>query len=156
MPNIISDVFKKDLLERTIDFGVDIINIALMTEHHEYNASDKLWADVRCNEIKGKGYEAGGQRLCNVQFEKDSNAVHITGDNVVWHNARFAMRSIVLYFAGSGRIIGTTGFDFDYRVDDAMFTVKWDNRVVIIETFPDVPPEYLNYYFEKEKERDGN
>lgn len=154
MPQIVSDIFRKDLLERTIDFKTDVIMIALMTKEHQYKASDSYWSNVRHNEIKGKGYEAGGQPLHGVRFRKGAYHVYLMGDNMVWDKARFTMRSLVLYFKLSGRIIGTTGFDFDYIAGGGAFTTEWDKRGIVSEYLPDMPPEYLNYYFNKENGND--
>lgn len=154
MPSVTSDIFKKDLLERTIDFKTDAIMVALMTKEHQYKASDSFWCNVQHNEVKGKGYKAGGQPLWSVKLKKDSVAVYVTGDDLSWGHAKFTMRSVVLYFKHNGKIIGTTGFDFDCTVDDAVFTARWDERGIISEAFPDIPPEFLNYYFNKENGND--
>lgn len=154
MPHIVSDIFKKDLLERTIDFKTDVIKVALMTNHHRYDASDAFWCNVQHNEIAGKGYKAGGQRLHSVEFKKTHKTVYLTGDNMVWSSAKFTMRSIVLYFERTGKVIGTTGFTEDKSVDNAFFTLQWCREGIIVEYYPDMPPEYLNYYFNKEHGND--
>lgn len=149
MPQIVSDIFKEDLLLRNINFKTDVINVALMTSKHRYNADDTYWCNVRHNEVEGQGYESGGQTLRNAKFKRGYKTICITGDNMLWNCASFTMQSIVLYFKNNGKIIGTTGFMQPKTVNDAMFTAMWDSQGIISEYLPDEPPQYLTYYFEK-------
>jgi hypothetical protein len=142
---MISDIFKKDLLERAIDFRTDVVKVALMTKNHQYHASDAFWCNVRHNEIKGRGYKEGGRILRNVKFERSYNNICLKASDIAWENAVFTTRGIVLYFEYSEKIIGSTDFDKSYTVEDALFKLEWSPRGVLSEYHPDEPPQYLTY-----------
>lgn len=154
MPQIVSDIFRKDLLERTIDFKIDAIAVTLMTKEHQYKASDAFWCNIQHNEIKGEGYISGGQCLKNVRFKKNPESVFITAGDLIWPSAKFTTKGMALYFPHNGRVIGGIEFDRTYTVNGAMFTLEWNRNGIISEAFPDTPPEYLNYYFNKENSND--
>lgn len=148
---VVYDVFRKDLLQKKIDFKKDGIMVALMREGFRLNPADFIWDDVCDKEIKGEGYKSGGQLLRNVGLAKKPWEICIYGDNPIWESARFSAGYIMLYFARTKKLIGC--IKFPWRVTKAnggLFTVQWESAGILVEDNPDAPPQYLKYYLEKE------
>ncbi len=152
----IYDVFLKNLTEKKVDFQRDAIRVALMTEDHVHVNDDRAWGQICHNEIGGYGYKRGGKQLSNVKIKERYDTIVLVGDDIIWRNATFTMRKMVMYFAESKILIATWGAarfgeGRDYIVICGNLTIQWHRRGIIVEYFPDEPPEYLKYYLEKER-----
>ncbi len=145
--HIVYDVFREDLLEKKIDFDKDTISVALMREGFLLTPLDRFWYEVCGNEIRGKGYVAGGNILQNVKVTKKNSKIYICGDNTIWPSATFSASYVMLYFTETKKLIGCILFPWGVnKVKDALFTVLWDSAGIIVEDNPDDPPQYLKYY----------
>ena len=156
MPYIVSQQFKEDLLARRVNFQTDIIYAALMTEKHEYSMFNYDWHEVKHNEVKGKGYVSGGQPLLGMKLYRRNGKIIFTSEepSLSWHDAKFTMKSVALYFPTSDKLIGTVGFDHNKRVN-ATLTVEWHREGIMNEPCPDEPPQYLTYYLEQQEGSNG-
>ena len=89
MANVISDVFKEELLKGNHDFdGGATYKIALFTSSKTVSVSDPTSYNTT-NQISGTNYTAGGNTLANPAVGRTGSTSFVDFDDTSWTTATF-------------------------------------------------------------------
>jgi hypothetical protein len=131
MANVISNVFKEELLKGNHDFdGGATYKIALFTSSKTVSGSDPT-AFSTTNEISGTGYTSGGATLANPSVTGGSSAstAFVDFDDVSFTSASFTARFAQIYrsdgSAPTNDSVLVLDFGGDFTATNGTFTIQF-------------------------------
>jgi hypothetical protein len=131
MANVISNVFKEELLKGNHDFdGGATYKIALFTSSKTVSGSDPT-AFSTTNEISGTGYTSGGATLANPSVTGGSSAstAFVDFDDVSFTSASFTARFAQIYrsdgSAPTNNSVLVLDFGGDFTATNGTFTIQF-------------------------------
>ena len=130
MANVISDVFKEELLKGNHDFdGGATYKIALYTSSKTVSVSDPTSYNTT-NQISGTNYTAGGNTLANPAVGRSGSTSFVDFDDTSWTTATFTARYAQIYQSSGGAASGNNSvlvFDFgaDFTPTAGTFTIQF-------------------------------
>ena len=130
MANVISDVFKEELLKGNHDFdGGATYKIALFTSSKTVSVSDPTSYNTT-NQISGTNYTAGGNTLANPAVGRTGSTSFVDFDDTSWTTATFTARYAQIYQSSGGAASGYNSvlvFDFggDFTATAGTFTIQF-------------------------------
>ena len=131
MANVISNVFKEELLKGNHDFdGGATYKIALFTSSKTVSGSDPT-AFSTTNEISGTGYTSGGATLANPSVTGGSSAstAFVDFDDVSFTSASFTARFAQIYrsdgSAPTNNSVLVLDFGGDFTATSGTFTIQF-------------------------------
>ncbi|MGB1320759.1 MAG: hypothetical protein ACPG5L_07500 [Vibrio gallaecicus] len=130
------NIFKAEILKKTIDLVNDVVKLALLTSSHSFAASsatNSQWSDISANEISGTGYTAGGKALTSqaVTVDNVGDGGVFDADNVSWTSATFTAAFGVLNNTTADFLLGCYDFGGDQTVTAGTFTVTFASAGII-------------------------
>ena len=130
MANVISDVFKEELLKGNHDFdGGATYKIALYTSSKTVSVSDPTSYNTT-NQISGTNYTAGGNTLANVDPTTSGTTAYTDFDDTTWSSSTITARGALIYnsstTAGSAnRAVCALDFGADKTSTSGDFTIAF-------------------------------
>jgi hypothetical protein len=131
MANVISNVFKEELLKGNHDFdGGATYKLALYTSSKTVSASDPT-AYNTTNQISGTGYTSGGATLANPSVTGGSSAstAFVDFDDVSFTSASFTARFAQIYrsdgSAPTNNSVLVLDFGGDFTATNGTFTIQF-------------------------------
>ena len=131
MANVISNVFKEELLKGNHDFdGGATYKIALFTSSKTVSGSDPT-AFSTTNETSGTGYTSGGATLANPSVTGGSSAstAFVDFDDVSFTSASFTARFAQIYrsdgSAPTNNSVLVLDFGGDFTATNGTFTIQF-------------------------------
>ena len=130
MANVISDVFKEELLKGNHDFdGGATYKIALYTSSKTVSVSDPTSYNTT-NQISGTNYTAGGNTLANPAVGRTGSTSFVDFDNTSWTTATFTARYAQIYQSSGGAASGNNSvlvldFGGDFTATAGTFTIQF-------------------------------
>jgi hypothetical protein len=99
MASGIYNIFKSEIMKKTVDMVNDTIKIMLLNNSHSFNADHDEKADIVANEISGTGYTAGGATLGSKAVTVDNTDDEGVFDaaDASWTSASFTAYHAVIY-----------------------------------------------------------
>lgn len=130
------NIFKAEILKKSIDLVNDVIKVPLMTSSHSFAASsvtNSSFSDISANEISGTGYTAGGKTLTSqaVTVDNVGNGGVFDADNVSWTSASFTAAYGILNNTTADFIMGCYDFGGDQTVTAGTFTITFATAGII-------------------------
>jgi len=130
MANVISDVFKEELLKGNHDFdGGATYKIALFTSSKTVSVSNPAsYLDV--NQISGTNYTSGGNTLANPAVGRTGSTSFVDFDDTSWTTATFTARYAQIYQSSGGAASGNNSvlvldFGGDFTATAGTFTIQF-------------------------------
>ena len=129
MANVISDVFKEELLKGNHDFdGGATYKIALFTSSKTVSVSDPTSYNTT-NQISGTNYTAGGNTLANPAVGRTGSTSFVDFDDTSWTTATFTARYAQIYQSSGGAASGNNSvlvldFGGDCTATAGTFTIQ--------------------------------
>ncbi len=115
--------------EGAISLTGDLLGVMLLSAAYKpAYTTDTLARDIDLDEIKGKGYAAGGKRLTGVRWEKAGASRSLHADNVDWQQADFSARYAVVYRDADTRgnlLVCCLDFEEVKKASGGPFLVEW-------------------------------
>ena len=130
MANVISDVFKEELLKGNHDFdGGATYKIALYTSSKTVSVSDPTSYNTT-NQISGTNYTAGGNTLANPAVGRTGSTSFVDFDDTSWTTATFTARYAQIYQSSGGASSGNNSvlvldFGGDFTATAGTFTIQF-------------------------------
>ena len=130
MANVISDVFKEELLKGNHDFdGGATYKIALYTSSKTVSVSDPT-SNNTTNQISGTNYTAGGNTLANPAVGRTGSTSFVDFDDTSWTTATFTARFAQIYQSSGGAASGNNSvlvldFGGDFTATAGTFTIQF-------------------------------
>ena len=130
MANVISDVFKEELLKGNHDFdGGATYKIALFTSSKTVSVSDPTSYNTT-NQISGTNYTAGGNTLANPAVGRTGTTSFVDFDDTSWTTATFTARYAQIYQSSGGAASGNNSvlvldFGGDFTATSGTFTIQF-------------------------------
>ena len=130
MANVISDVFKEELLKGNHDFdGGATYKIALYTSSKTVSVSDPTSYNTT-NQISGTNYTAGGNTLANPAVGRTGSTSFVDFDDTSWTTATFTARYAQIYQSSGGAATGNNSvlvldFGGDFTATAGTFTIQF-------------------------------
>ena len=130
MANVISDVFKEELLKGNHDFdGGATYKIALFTSSKTVSVSDPTSYNTT-NQISGTNYTAGGNTLANPAVGRTGSTSFVDFDDTSWTTATFTARFAQIYQSSGGAASGNNSvlvldFGEDFTATAGTFTIQF-------------------------------
>ena len=130
MANVISDVFKEELLKGNHDFdGGATYKIALYTSSKTVSVSDPTSYNTT-NQISGTNYIAGGNTLANPAVGRTGSTSFVDFDDTSWTTATFTARYAQIYQSSGGAASGNNSvlvldFGGDFTATAGTFTIQF-------------------------------
>jgi len=130
MANVISDVFKEELLKGNHDFdGGATYKIALYTSSKTVSVSDPTSYNTT-NQISGTNYTAGGNTLANPAVGRTGSTSFVDFDDTSWTTATFTARFAQIYQSSGGAASGNNSvlvldFGGDFTATAGTFTIQF-------------------------------
>ena len=130
MANVISDVFKEELLKGNHDFdGGATYKIALFTSSKTVSVSDPTSYNTT-NQISGTNYTAGGNTLANPAVGRSGSTSFVDFDDTSWTTATFTARFAQIYQSSGGAASGNNSvlvldFGGDFTATAGTFTIQF-------------------------------
>ena len=130
MANVISDVFKEELLKGNHDFdGGTTYKIALYTSSKTVSVSDPTSYNTT-NQISGTNYTAGGNTLANPAVGRTGSTSFVDFDDTSWTTATFTARFAQIYQSSGGAASGNNSvlvldFGGDFTATAGTFTIQF-------------------------------
>ena len=130
MANVISDVFKEELLKGNHDFeGGATYKIALFTSSKTDSVSDPTSYNTT-NQISGTNYTAGGNTLANPAVGRTGSTSFVDFDDTSWTTATFTARYAQIYQSSGGAASGNNSvlvldFGGDFTATAGTFTIQF-------------------------------
>ena len=130
MANVISDVFKEELLKGNHDFdGGATYKIALYTSSKTVSVSDPTSYNTT-NQISGTNYTAGGNTLANPAVGRTGSTSFVDFDDTSWTTATFTARYAQIYQSSGGAASGNNSvlvldFGGDFTATSGTFTIQF-------------------------------
>jgi len=130
MANVISDVFKEELLKGNHDFdGGATYKIALYTSSKTVSVSDPTSYNTT-NQISGTNYTAGGNTLANPAVGRSGSTSFVDFDDTSWTTATFTARYAQIYQSSGGAASGNNSvlvldFGGDFTATAGTFTIQF-------------------------------
>ena len=130
MANVISDVFKEELLKGNHDFdGGATYKIALFTSSKTVSVSDPTSYNTT-NQISGTNYTAGGNTLANPAVGRTGSTSFVDFDATSWTTATFTARYAQIYQSSGGAASGNNSvlvldFGGDFTATAGTFTIQF-------------------------------
>ena len=130
MANVISDVFKEELLKGNHDFdGGATYKIALFTSSKTVSVSDPTSYNTT-NQISGTNYPAGGNTLANPAVGRSGSTSFVDFDDTSWTTATFTARFAQIYQSSGGAASGNNSvlvldFGGDFTATAGTFTIQF-------------------------------
>ena len=130
MANVISDVFKEELLKGNHDFdGGATYKIALYTSSKTVSVSDPTSYNTT-NQISGTNYTAGGNTLANPAVGRTGSTSFVDFDDTSWTTATFTARYAQIYQSSGGAASGNNSvlvldFGGDFTATAGTFTIQF-------------------------------
>ena len=130
MANVISDVFKEELLKGNHDFdGGATYKIALFTSSKTVSVSDPTSYNTT-NQISGTNYTAGGNTLANPAVGRTGSTSFVDFDDTSWTTATFTARYAQIYQSSGGAASGNNSvlvldFGGDFTATAGTFTIQF-------------------------------
>ena len=130
MANVISDVFKEEVLKGNHDFdGGATYKIALYTSSKTVSVSDPTSYNTT-NQISGTNYTAGGNTLANPAVGRTGSTSFVDFDDTSWTTATFTARYAQIYQSSGGAASGNNSvlvldFGGDFTATAGTFTIQF-------------------------------
>ena len=130
MANVISDIFKEELLKGNHDFdGGATYKIALYTSSKTVSVSDPTSYNTT-NQISGTNYTAGGNTLANPAVGRTGSTSFVDFDDTSWTTATFTARFAQIYQSSGGAASGNNSvlvldFGGDFTATAGTFTIQF-------------------------------
>ena len=130
MANVISNVFKEELLKGNHDFdGGATYKIALYTSSKTVSVSDPTSYNTT-NQISGTNYTAGGNTLANPAVGRTGSTSFVDFDDTSWTTATFTARFAQIYQSSGGAASGNNSvlvldFGGDFTATAGTFTIQF-------------------------------
>ena len=130
MANVISDVFKEELLKGNHDFdGGATYKIALFTSSKTVSVSDPTSYNTT-NQISGTNYTAGGNTLANPAVGRTGSTSFVDFDDTSWTTATFTARFAQIYQSSGGAASGNNSvlvldFGGNFTATAGTFTIQF-------------------------------
>ena len=130
MANVISDVFKEELLKGNHDFdGGATYKIALFTSSKTVSVSDPTSYNTT-NQISGTNYTAGGNTLANPAVGRTGSTSFVDFDDSSWTTATFTAAFAQIYQSSGGAASGNNSvlvldFGGDFTATAGTFTIQF-------------------------------
>ena len=130
MANVISDVFKEELLKGTHDFdGGATYKIALFTSSKTVSVSDPTSYNTT-NQVSGTNYTAGGNTLQNPAVGRTGSTSFVDFDDTSWTTATFTAAFAQIYQSSGGAASGNNSvlvldFGGDFTATAGTFTIQF-------------------------------
>ena len=130
MANVISDVFKEELLKGNHDFdGGATYKIALFTSSKTVSVSDPTSYNTT-NQISGTNYTAGGNTLANPAVGRTGSTSFVDFDDTSWTTATFTAAFAQIYQSSGGAASGNNSvlvldFGGDFTATAGTFTIQF-------------------------------
>ncbi len=138
MASGIYNIFKSEIMKKSIDLVNDTIKVALLNSSHSFNASsvaNSAWSDVSANEITGVGYSAGGATLANktVTADNTDNEGVFDADNASWPASTISARHAVIYNDSTTPkyLIASIDFLETKNSSNGNFLIEWDAEGIV-------------------------
>lgn len=136
MASGIHNIFKAEIMKKTMDLVNDTVKVALLNNSHSFNADTSLWASVSANELAASGgYTTGGATLASktvTQDDTNDKGVFDAAD-VSWTSATFTAYFAVIYddTTTGDMLIATIDFGGAQQVTAGTFTIQWNASGII-------------------------
>ena len=118
--------------------GSHIVNVALLTNSHAFNADHNFWTTISGNEVSGAGYTAGGQALTTKTVTQDdsNDRAAFDADDVTWSTSTITARFAALYdnTLTTKDLICLFDFSSDQTSSAGNFTIQWHANGIILLT----------------------
>ena len=130
MANVISNVFKEELLKGNHDFdGGATYKIALYTSSKTVSVSDPTSYNTT-NQISGTNYTAGGNTLANPAVGRTGSTSFVDFDDTSWTTATFTARYAQIYQSSGGAASGNNSvlvldFGGNFTATAGTFTIQF-------------------------------
>ena len=130
MANVISDVFKEELLKGNHDFdGGATYKIALFTSSKTVSVSDPTSYNTT-NQVSGTNYTAGGNTLANPAVGRTGSTSFVDFDDTSWTTATFTARFAQIYQSSGGAASGNNSvlvldFGGNFTATAGTFTIQF-------------------------------
>ena len=130
MANVISDVFKEELLKGNHDFdGGATYKIALFTSSKTVSVSDPTSYNTT-NQISGTNYTAGGNTLANPAVGRTGSTSFVDFDDTSWTTATFTAAFAQIYQSSGGAASGNNSvlvldFGGNFTATAGTFTIQF-------------------------------
>lgn len=138
MADVIYNVFKKYIMNGSIDLDTDTIHVALVTSTYTPDQDAHDYFNDITNEVVGTGYTAGGSALANkaVTADNTDNEGVFDADDVVWSTSTITARGAVLYKKRGGassadELIAYIDFGSDKISTAGTFTIAWNAEGIL-------------------------
>lgn len=140
MASGIYNIFKSELMKKSVDLVNDTIKVALVNNSHTFAASsvtNDTWSDISANEISGTGYTANGQNLAGkaVTVDNTDNEGVFDATDIAWSSASFSAYHAVLYddtmTSPADMLICSIDFGGVQTVSSGTFTIQWAAEGII-------------------------
>ena len=131
MANVISDVFKEELLKGNHDFdGGATYKIALYTSSKTVSASDPTAYNTTTQvSASGTNYTTGGNTLANPAVGRSSSTSFVDFDDTSWTNATFTAKFAQIYrsdgSAPTNNSVLVLDFGGDFTATSGTFTIQF-------------------------------
>ena len=141
MASGVANRFKRNLFSGLVDLsgsGSHVVNVALLTSSHTFNADHNLWTTISGNEVSGAGYSAGGQALTNKAVTQDdsNDRAAFDADDTTWSTSTITARFAALYdnTLTTKDLICVFDFSTDQTSSSGNFTIQWHANGIILLT----------------------
>lgn len=137
MASGIYNIWKSEIMKKTVDMVNDTIKVMLLNNSHSFNADHDEKADIVANEISGTGYSAGGATLGSKAVTVDNTDDEGVFDaaDVSWTTASFTAYHAVIYddtlTSPADMLICSIDFGGAQTVTAATFTITWAAEGII-------------------------
>lgn len=138
MASGIYNIFKSEVMKKSIDLVNDTIKVALLNSSHSFSPSsvtNSAWSDVSANEIVGVGYSAGGIALTGKAVTADNvdNEGVFSADNANWPASTISARHAVIYndTTTPKYLIASIDFLETKNSSNGNFLIQWDAEGII-------------------------
>jgi hypothetical protein len=135
------NIFKSEVMKKSIDLSSDTLRIALMNESHVFDPSSSVntkWSDVSSNEVIGIGYNPDGEILTgtNVLPDNTNNRGYLTANDVIWSDSTITAYHAVIYddTTDPKYLICSISFEEAKTSDGGIFSIQWDSNGVLAIT----------------------
>lgn len=137
MASGVYNIFKSEIMKKSVDMVNDTIKIMLLNNSHSFNADQDEKADIVANEISGTGYSAGGATLASKAVTVDNTDDEGVFDaaDVSWSGASFSAYHAVIYddtmTSPADMLIASIDFGGVQTVTAATFTIQFAAEGII-------------------------
>lgn len=133
--------FKANLFKGLVDLagsGSHVVNVALLTSSHSFDADHNYWTTISGNETSGTAYSAGGQALTTKTITQDNSndRAAFDGDDTTWSSSTITAAFAVLYdnTLTTKDLICCFDFSGNQSSSSGNFTIQWHANGIILLT----------------------